>query len=92
MAHYKHAVEIDPALHQAILAMARISTELGAIDDAADYWLRAWELAPSSLQDGLDLIAALAKAGRATQLASALTEIRTRFADNAAALKSLSFV
>ncbi|RDK03472.1 tetratricopeptide repeat protein [Paraburkholderia lacunae] len=92
MEHYRHAVEIDPALHHAIRAMARISTELGAIEDAAHYWLRAWELAPSSLQDGLDLIAALAKAGRPSQLASTLTEIRTRFADNAAALKSLSFV
>ncbi|MFP3566700.1 tetratricopeptide repeat protein [Paraburkholderia sp. SIMBA_030] len=92
MAHYKQSVEIDPALHHAVRAMARISTQLGAIDDAADYWLRAWALDPADLQDGLDLIAALAKTARANQLEKAITQIRTRFAGDAAALKSLSFV
>jgi tetratricopeptide (TPR) repeat protein len=90
--HYKESLEIDPALHHAIRALARISAQIGHIDDAADYWLRAWTLDASSLQDGLDLIAALAKTNRTSQLDLATAQIRTRFARDAEALKSLSFV
>ncbi len=90
--HYEKAVEIDPELHHAVRALARINTTLGKIEAAADNWLRAWALNPASLQDGLDLVAALAKARRTRELADAITQIRTRFADDAEALKSLAFV
>ncbi|QIE23996.1 hypothetical protein SBC1_18870 [Caballeronia sp. SBC1] len=47
-----------------------------------------------SFQDGLDLIAALAESSRTSQrqLEEAVAEMRTRFADNAEALKTLAFV
>jgi len=90
--HYKKSLEIEPDLHHAIRALARISAQIGNVDDAADYWLRTWALDASSLQDGLDLIAALAKANRTGQLHEAIVQIRTRFACDAEALKSLSFV
>jgi hypothetical protein len=44
------------------------------------------------LQEGLDLVATLAKAGRTRQLNEAITQTRTRFADDPNALKALSFV
>ncbi|MFM0502807.1 tetratricopeptide repeat protein [Paraburkholderia caffeinilytica] len=90
--HYEKSIEIEPELHHAVRMLARINTQLGKVDDAANYWLRAWMLDATSLQDGLDLIAALAKACRTHQLDEAIAQIRTRFADDAAALTSLAFV
>ncbi|WP_251031444.1 tetratricopeptide repeat protein [Paraburkholderia strydomiana] len=63
-AHYRAALSIEPDLHHSVRAIARISTELGHADDAADYWSLAWSLDSSSLNDGLDLIVALGKAKR----------------------------
>jgi tetratricopeptide (TPR) repeat protein len=91
-AHYEKAIVIDPQLHHALRALARISKELGATDDAAQYWLRAWALDSGNLQDGLDTIASLIKARRTGQLDEVIATIRTRFADDADALKSLAFV
>ncbi|MFM0339534.1 tetratricopeptide repeat protein [Paraburkholderia fungorum] len=90
--HYEKSIEIEPGLHHAVRALARINTALGRIGDAANYWLRAWALNPVNLQDGLDLIAALAKAGRTRELDDAITQIRTRVSGDAEALKSLAFV
>jgi tetratricopeptide (TPR) repeat protein len=90
--HYKRCIEIEPALHHAIRATARIHAQLGNVEDAADHWLRAWPLDPSDMQDGLDLIAALAKVHRTSQLAVAITQVRSHFSSSAEALKSLSYV
>jgi len=49
-------------------------------------------LEQDTLQEGLDLIAALSKSNRTSQFEEAVTNMRTRFADNANALKSLAFV
>lgn len=86
---YQLAISIEPGLHHAIRAVARISTELGESDDAADYWLKAWALDSSTLQDGLDLVAALAKVGRAAPLDEAVKQVRARQAGNADALEAL---
>ncbi|MGF6904105.1 tetratricopeptide repeat protein [Paraburkholderia sp. GAS348] len=92
MIHYEKSIEIDPRLHHAIRALARIHAQLGQLDSAAHYWRSAWTLEPASLNDGLGLIAVLAKAGRTHQLGNTITQIRTRFAGDAAALKALAFV
>lgn len=92
MLHYRRSIEIEPELHHAVRAAAQISAKRGDAEGAADYWLRAWTLKPSSLQDALDLIVALAKARRTRSLATAITQIRTRFGHSAEALKSLSYV
>jgi hypothetical protein len=65
---------------------------LGKQTTLQHYWLHAWTLNPPLLQDGLDLIAALAKARRTRPLAAVIAQIRSRFGDSAEALKSLSFV
>ena len=49
-------------------------------------------LQQDSLQDGLDLIVALAKSNRISQLEEAVTKLKTRFSDNAGALRALAFV
>ncbi|MGX7003451.1 hypothetical protein [Caballeronia sp. KNU42] len=49
-------------------------------------------LEQDSLQEDLDLIAALSKGNLISQFEEAVTDLRTRFADNANALKSLAFV
>ncbi len=89
---FEKALAIEPDLHHAIRAIARISAELGEIDDAADYWMRAWTLDNSTLNDGLDLVAALTKARLTGPLCAAITQLRTRFSDDANALQSLAFV
>lgn len=86
---YSEALSIDPDLHHAVRAIARISSELGNTDDAADYWLNAWALDSSSLQDGLDMIGAHAKAGRATLIDDTVAHIRGQEADNPGALQAL---
>ncbi|WNC88546.1 tetratricopeptide repeat protein [Paraburkholderia sp. FT54] len=88
-AQYKQAISIEPDLHHAIRAVARISTELGEDDEAADYWLRAWGLDPSSLQDGLDLITALEKVRRTTLVGEAVAQIRNREAASVESLQEL---
>jgi len=90
--HYEKSIEIEPGLHHAIRALARIHAQLGQLDSAAHYWRRAWTLEPASLNDGLGLIAVLAKSGRMHELANAITQIRIRFAGDANALKALAFV
>ncbi|MFP3566793.1 tetratricopeptide repeat protein [Paraburkholderia sp. SIMBA_030] len=87
--HYAQAIAIQPDLHHAICAVARISTELSETEDAADYWLRAWALDPSDLRDGLDLIAALAHAKRTALLDATVTQVRAQHAANAEALEAL---
>jgi tetratricopeptide (TPR) repeat protein len=91
-AHYEKAIDLEPGLHHAIRALARISKELGETDVAADYWLKAWTLDPGELQDGLDMIESLIKARRTRRLDDVITKIRTCFAEDAEALKSLAFV
>ncbi|MFL9945287.1 tetratricopeptide repeat-containing glycosyltransferase family protein [Paraburkholderia agricolaris] len=86
---YKQSVAIQPDLHHAIRALARISSELGEIEDAATYWLRAWEIDPADLQDGLDLIIALGNAGRAALIDEVVFQIRRRFAADVDALDAL---
>ncbi|MFM0045284.1 tetratricopeptide repeat protein [Paraburkholderia sediminicola] len=92
MTHYEKSIEIEPGLHHAVRALARIHAQLGQLESAAHYWRRAWTLEPASLNDGLSLIAILAKTGRIQLLAHAITQIRTRFADDVTALKALAFV
>jgi tetratricopeptide (TPR) repeat protein/ADP-heptose:LPS heptosyltransferase len=88
--HYEKSLEIEPGLHHAVRALARIHTGLGHPDDAADYWQHAWALDSASLQDGLDLIGALAKAGRTQALAEVIRQISARYANDASALKALA--
>jgi tetratricopeptide (TPR) repeat protein len=88
-AQYREALCFEPDCHHAMRAIARISVELGKTDDAADYWLNAWALDSSSLQDGLELIRALETAGRTVLVDEAIAQIRTREADNADALQEL---
>lgn len=89
---YRKAVEIEPRLHHAIRAIARISTELGDIDDAADFWSKTCAIDASNPNDGIELVAALSKARRTAQLVGAIEQITTRFSDNAEVLERLSFV
>jgi tetratricopeptide (TPR) repeat protein len=88
-AQYEQAISIEPNLHHAIRAVARISMELGESDEAADYWLRAWALDQSSLPDGLDLISALEKAKRTTLVGEAVAQIRNREACSVESLEEL---
>lgn len=89
--HYLRALELEPSLHHAVRALARISTELDHHQHAADYWLRAWRLDPAQLPDALELIAALSKAQRGAEIDRALAELRTRFAADACALQQLAY-
>jgi tetratricopeptide (TPR) repeat protein len=86
---YRQAILIEPNLHHAIRAVARISTDLGECDDAATYWLRAWSLDMSCLQDGLDLLSALAKVERTALLNDVITQIRTQQAGDADSLQAM---
>ncbi|CAD6508323.1 hypothetical protein LMG28727_00140 [Paraburkholderia kirstenboschensis] len=88
-AHYRAALSIEPHLHHSVRAIARISTELGDTDDAADYWSLAWSLDSSLLQDGLDLIVALGKAKRTAFVNQVVAQIEEREATNAQALQEL---
>ncbi|MGA7776578.1 MAG: tetratricopeptide repeat-containing glycosyltransferase family protein [Paraburkholderia sp.] len=86
---YKRAAAIEVDLHHAIREVARISTKLGEWDAAADYWRRAWALNPYAVQDGLDLVAALARVQRTVELDEAVTQIRIRHAADIDALEAL---
>ncbi|CAE6880966.1 tetratricopeptide repeat protein [Paraburkholderia domus] len=89
-AHYGKALEIEPELHHAIRAIGRISAELEETDDAANSLLRAWVLGPAGLQDGLDLIIALIKAGRENETNDVVEQLSSRYANNADALRQIS--
>jgi tetratricopeptide (TPR) repeat protein len=89
--HYSKALELDPDLHHAVRCLARISTELGQFTDAADYWLRAWALDSTRSSEVVELIAAMSKAGRETQIDKAVAEFRANFAADAGALERLAF-
>jgi tetratricopeptide (TPR) repeat protein len=89
--HYRKALALDPGLHHAVRALARISTELGQFSEAADYWLQVWALDSKRVSDAVELIAALTKAGRDTQIDEVLTQARTGFAADADALRQLAF-
>ncbi|RFU45338.1 hypothetical protein D0B32_22175 [Paraburkholderia sp. DHOC27] len=88
--HYVKALELEPDLHHAHSAMAKISAELGLFPDAAHYGLRAWMLDPTRLSTGLDLIKALSKAGRDDEIDDVIHAVRSRFAADAMALKDLA--
>lgn len=90
--HYERALAIEPCLHHALRAAARIAAELGRTRDAADYWLRAWALNPARLQDGFDLVGALARDNRNRELHEVIEQLRSRCAHHAESLKSLAFV
>jgi len=91
--HYIKALELDPGLHHAVRALARISTELGQFADAADYWLQAWALDSTRKSEVVELFAALSKASRDSQIDALLDQLRARFAANADAdaLERLAF-
>ncbi|MFL9918783.1 hypothetical protein PQR75_26060 [Paraburkholderia fungorum] len=91
-AHYGKALEMEPELHHAIRAIGRISAELAETDDAANYLLRAWMLRPASLQDGLDLIIALVRAGREDNINNVVEQLSSCYADSADALRLISGV
>jgi tetratricopeptide (TPR) repeat protein len=90
--HYSSAIELEPELHHAKRAIAKISDELGDTDDAADFWELAWALDSSNPKDCISLVAALAKADRIAGLREAVADFRIRFGDNAALLEKLAFV
>jgi tetratricopeptide (TPR) repeat protein len=88
--HYEKAVDLEPELHHAIRSLARISQELGETDNAANYWLKAWALEPTSLADGLHLIAALKTAGRRGEIDAVTEKMESFFASDAAALGEIA--
>lgn len=90
--HYVKAIEIEPRLHHAIRALARISDQLGDITDAADYWMRAWIMDSSRVEDGINVIAALAKDQHIDLAAKIAAQLRVRLADSLALLERLAFV
>ncbi|HYS65048.1 MAG TPA: tetratricopeptide repeat-containing glycosyltransferase family protein [Paraburkholderia sp.] len=90
-AHYLKALEFEPSLHHAVRALARISTELEEYANAADHWQRAWTLDSTHMSDALELITALSKARRDTQIDGVLARLRTQFAADADALQQLAF-
>ncbi|SEC91333.1 hypothetical protein SAMN02787142_2171 [Burkholderia sp. WP9] len=89
--HYLEALELEPALHHAVRALARISTQLEGHQHAADYWLRAWRLDSTHLPDALELIAALWQAQRGDAIDGVIAELRTRFAADAFALQQVAY-
>ncbi|EIF32495.1 hypothetical protein BCh11DRAFT_00223 [Burkholderia sp. Ch1-1] len=89
--HYLDALELEPALHHAVRALARISTELDRREDAADCWLRAWTLDSTHLPDALELIAALSAAQRDAEIDDLLAGLRSRFAADASALQQVAY-
>ncbi|WP_236066720.1 tetratricopeptide repeat-containing glycosyltransferase family protein [Paraburkholderia haematera] len=89
--HYEKALELDPGLQHAVRALARISTECERFAEAADLWVRVWAFESLHLHDGLELIAALWKAGRDPQIDPVLAQLRTRFSADAAALEQVVF-
>jgi tetratricopeptide (TPR) repeat protein len=89
--HYLKALEHERGLHHAVRALARISTELGQLSAAADYWLQAWTLDASHASDVVELIMALSKAGRGPQINQMLVDLRAIFANDAAALERVAF-
>jgi hypothetical protein len=88
--HYEKAVDLEPELHHSIRSLARISQELGETDNAANYWLKAWALEPTSLADGLHLIAALKTAGRRGEIDAVTEKMESFFASDAAALGEIA--
>ncbi|AJZ57914.1 tetratricopeptide repeat family protein [Paraburkholderia fungorum] len=91
MTYYAKSLEIEPGSHHALRSLASISQLSGRHDDAATYWLRAWAIDPTRAADGAELIQALGKAGRADLIGTVVSQMREYFADNATALKELSF-
>jgi tetratricopeptide (TPR) repeat protein len=89
--HYLEALELEPALHHAVRALAQISTELERYQDAADYWLHAWTLDSTHLTDALELVAALWRAQGGAGIDGVLVELRARFAGDASALQQVAF-
>jgi tetratricopeptide (TPR) repeat protein len=89
--HYTKALEWDPGLHHAVRALARISTKLDQLPEAADYWLQACALDSVESSDAVEFFAALSKAGRHAQLDAVLAQLRERFAADGAALERLAF-
>ncbi|WP_244146970.1 tetratricopeptide repeat protein [Paraburkholderia bryophila] len=90
--HYERALEIEPFLHHALRSAARLATALGRTRDAATYWLRAWAQDPARLQDGFDLVAALARDNRHRELEDVVEQLRARCGHHAESLKTLAFV
>lgn len=90
--HYIKAIEIEPRLHHAIRALARISDTLGDTTDAADYWMRAWTMDASRAEDGIDVIAALAKDQHLALASKVAAQLRVRLVDRLALLERLAFV
>jgi tetratricopeptide (TPR) repeat protein len=89
--HYTRALDLDPSLHHAVRALARISTELDQILEAADYWLQACALDSVQPSDAIEFFDALSKAERHTQIDTVLARLRERFATDGAALERLAF-
>jgi tetratricopeptide (TPR) repeat protein len=90
--HYAKALELDPGLGHALRSLADICEKRGDRSVAAHYRLRAWSLDSSSLQDGLDLINAMAKSGCVSEIEHVVTHLSARFSSDADALEFLSRV
>ncbi|OAJ56912.1 hypothetical protein A6V36_32500 [Paraburkholderia ginsengiterrae] len=90
--HYDQAIRIEPTLYHAVRSAACLSKELAEVQKAAGYWLHAWALGWSSLQDGLAVVSALAEAGRDKELRQILRQIRERLTRDAEGLQSLATV
>jgi tetratricopeptide (TPR) repeat protein len=92
MLHYSSAVEIDPDLRHAWRALAQISYELGHLDNAMEFWMRAWALHPAAPKDDLDQIVAIVETNHTRVFDETIEQITTRFSADAAALKAVSYV
>jgi tetratricopeptide (TPR) repeat protein len=88
--HYAKALELDPGLHHAARALAKICEQMAEHSAAADYWQQACLLDNSHGSDAQALLAALSTAGRATEIDALLTRLCARYAADVPALESLA--
>lgn len=89
--HYLKALDVDPVLHHAARQLAAICVEDGEIVQAAHYQRCAWEMGPSRMDDGIELLKSLCRLGRDDALDALLAELRTHYRADAAALGQLAF-
>ena len=89
--HYLKALDLDPTLHHAARQLAAICVEDGEIVQAAHYQRCAWEMGPSRMDDGIELLKSLCRLGRDDAFDTLLAELRGHYRADAAALGQLAF-
>ncbi|WP_321947069.1 tetratricopeptide repeat protein [Paraburkholderia sp. J10-1] len=88
--HYEKALDYAPTLHHALCCLARLNLEDERLEAAAQYLRRARAAGTSRLADGLELLTVLVRLERPAELIAQISQMRTEFAADAAALESLA--